>query len=150
MILQAGAFIKSTPALNNTEFEKGIIFLTEYNEKGAVGFILYKPFQRQLNDLEEFKHSPDFPLYIGGPVDKEHLFFLHRRPDLITGGAKIDDVFYGGDFKQAVAAINDGLVTTADIKLFIGYCGWDAGELEAEMEEGSWVIDENRENVFML
>ncbi|HRF18552.1 MAG TPA: YqgE/AlgH family protein, partial [Chitinophagaceae bacterium] len=66
---QTGMLLKATAALNDTNFENAVILITEYNEKGAVGFVVNKLFSRQLNELEEFKHSPAFPLYEGGPVD---------------------------------------------------------------------------------
>jgi len=106
-----------------------------------MGFIINKIFERPLNALTEFAGSPAFPLYTGGPVDNEHLFFLHRRNDLIPGGTLLDnEVYLGGDFKQAIAYINDKTLGQAGIKIFIGYCGWDRGELEAEIEEGSWLL----------
>ena len=141
MYLHPGLFIKSTEALNGTVFEKATIFITEYNVYGAMGFVINKTFGRSLHELEEFKHSPYFPLYNGGPVDGEHLFFVHQRPDLIEAGTAIGNgVYVGGNFSQAVTAINNGSLTTNDIKIFVGYCGWDAGELEAEIVEGSWVL----------
>lgn len=150
MQLQAGIFLKSTDALNDTVFSQVTIFITEYNAKGALGFVLNKPFGRSLNELEEFKDSPYFPLYEGGPVDQAHLFFVHRRPDLIEEGTLVGNgLYYGGNFQQAVAAINDNNLTANDIKIFVGYCGWDAGELEAEIEEGSWeIIDVNHQMIF--
>ncbi len=51
-----------------------------------MGFVVNKKYQRALNELEEFKHIRSFPLYNGGPVDQEHLFFIHKRPDLIGEG----------------------------------------------------------------
>jgi putative transcriptional regulator len=103
--------------------------------------VVNKPFNRNLNDLVEFNSSPRFSLFNGGPVDQEHLYFLHRRPDLIPGGTAIDNrIFMGGDFKKAVAAINNHTLSKNDIMIFVGYCGWDAGELEAEINEGSWTI----------
>jgi len=80
-------------------------------------------------------------LYEGGPVEVEHLFFLHCRPDLIEGGTPVfDSVYLGGNFKQAVQCINDKLIATNDIKLFVGYSGWDGGQLEAEIAEGGWLV----------
>jgi putative transcriptional regulator len=46
----------------------------------------------------------------------------------------------GGNMEQVIEAINNASATQAEIQLFIGYCGWDAGELEAEIEDGSWVL----------
>lgn len=150
MNLHAGIFLKSTEALKDTTFSQVSIFLTESNANGAVGYVFNRPFGRSLNDLEEFKNSPDFPLYEGGPVDKEHLFFLHRRPDIIDGGVPVGNgVYNGGDFKKVVDGISERRLTANDIKIFVGYCGWDAGELEAEIAEGSWVAaEETTERLF--
>jgi putative transcriptional regulator len=43
--------------------------------------------------------------------------------------------------EEVIEAINNKGVNEQEIQLFIGYCGWDEGELEAEVEEGSWVIE---------
>ena len=151
MKLKQGLFIHSTPMLNDTIFEQSVILITEYNEKGALGFIINKSFGRMLNELEEFMHSMPFPIYTGGPVDQVHLYFVHQRPDLIADGKLIAEGMYlGGNFQQALEAINNRTLTTADVKIFIGYCGWDGTELEAEIEEGSWTVEEGmNEEVFM-
>ena len=139
--MNAGIFIKSTPLLEGTIFENTLLFITELNANGAMGFVINKKFPRELTALEEFKHGKPFPLYEGGPVDQEHLFFIHQRPDLISEGILIDSgVYLGGDFQAAVRQINNGTLTGKDIKIFIGYCGWDFQELEAEIKEGSWQV----------
>jgi putative transcriptional regulator len=77
----------------------------------------------------------------GGPVDRDHLFVLHKRPDLIEGGEQVANGFYlGGSMKQVIEAINTKSINEEEIQLYIGYCGWDLGELDAELEEGSWTI----------
>jgi putative transcriptional regulator len=139
--MHAGLFIQSTSQLDNDFFEKAVVFITGYNDSGATGFVINRPFGKNLDDLEEFKHSVAFPLNDGGPVDREHLYFIHRRPDLVTGGTFVKgNLYMGGDFAAAVKCLNNKTLTAQDIKLFIGYCGWDKGELEAEIEEGSWVV----------
>lgn len=144
MQLQAGIFLKSTAALQQTIFEDAIIFVAELNKKGAMGFIVNKPFGKKLDDLQEFKHSASVALWKGGPVDQEHLFFIHRQPELIPNGTIIANGNYlGGDFNEAVKRINNKSIHMQDIKIFVGYCGWDANELEAEIEEGSWHIYED-------
>jgi putative transcriptional regulator len=139
--LQAGIYIKSTAALIGSFFENTIILIVQHNEEGSIGFVTNKSFEKSLHELIEFNHSKPFPLMDGGPVDREHLFVLHKRPDLIDGGEQISNVLYlGGNMDQVIEAINNGGANQQDIQLFIGYCGWDVGELEAEVEEGSWVI----------
>ena len=93
--------------------------------------------------MEEFKLSPPFPLHDGGPVDREHLYFIHRCDPLIPNGSLIsDNIFFGGDFSQAVSEINNGNLNSSHIKIFVGYCGWDSNELESEILEGSWNLAE--------
>lgn len=139
--MQNGTILHSTSLLNDSIFEDVTILITERNEKGAMGFVINKLFDRKLNELEEFKHGTPFPLHDGGPVDREHLFFIHQRPDLIEGGTLVsNNIYFGGDFKTAVKLINYRTISEKDIKIFIGYCGWDANELEEEIAEGSWEV----------
>jgi putative transcriptional regulator len=137
--LKAGIYIKSTAALNGSFFEHTTILIVEHNEAGSLGFVTDKPFEKSLHELIEFKHSKPFPLMDGGPVDRDHLFVLHKRPDLIEGGKEIPNGFYfGGNMEQVIEAINTKAAGEHEIHVFIGYCGWDEGELKAELEEGSW------------
>jgi len=139
--LKAGLYIKSNADLNDSFFEHTTILIVEHDEAGSVGFVTNKPFGKSLHELIEFNHSKPFPLMDGGPVDRDHLFVLHKRPDLIDGGEQIPNGLYlGGNMEQVIQAINTGNANPQEIQLFIGYCGWDEGELEAEVEEGSWII----------
>lgn len=141
MNLQAGSVIISTVLLNDTCFEKVAVVITEHNEKGTIGYVFNQPFPRSFNELEEFKHSIPVPLYAGGPVQTDKLYFMHCRPDLINGGDVVaGDVYMNGDFKKAVQLLNNGTISIHEVRLFIGYCGWDEKELEAEIEEGSWQL----------
>lgn len=139
--LKAGFYFKSTAALIGSFFEHTTILLVKHNEEGSIGFVTNKPFEKDLHDLIEFNHSKPFPLMDGGPVDRDNIFVLHKRPDLIDGGEQIsNDLYLGGNMEQVIGAINTSAANQQEIQLFIGYCGWDVGELEAEVEEGSWLI----------
>ncbi|MFT3748464.1 MAG: YqgE/AlgH family protein [Agriterribacter sp.] len=141
MNISAGTILISSSTMDDENFRESIVFIAEHNDKGALGFAVNKIFDRSLNELVEFSKSPAFPLYTGGPVDKEHLYFIHRRSDLITAGTLVvNNIYLGGDFKQVIEHINNKTLSAADIKIFIGYCGWDADELEKEIEEGSWIM----------
>lgn len=138
---KAGFYIKSTAALIGSFFENATILIVKHNEDGSIGFVINKSFDKSLDHLIEFKHAKPFPLMDGGPVDRDHLFVLHKRPDLINGGEQISNGFYlGGDMKQVIEAINTISAAQHEIQIFIGYCGWDLGELEEEIKEGSWTL----------
>ena len=137
--LKAGIDIKSTTSLSGSFFEHTTILIVEHDEAGTTGFVTNKTFGKSLHELIEFNHVKPFPLMDGGPVDRDHLFVLHKRPDLIDGGKQIPNGLYlGGNMEQVIQAINTGGTNAQEIQLFIGYCGWDEGELEAELKEGSW------------
>ena len=139
--LKAGIYIKSTAMLNGSFFEHTTILIVEHNEAGSIGFVSNKSFGKSLHELIEFNHSKPFLLMDGGPVDRDHLFVLHKRPDIIDGGKEIPNgLYFGGNMEQVVDAINTKAAGKEEIQIFIGYCGWDAGELEAELEEGSWIM----------
>ena len=138
--LKAGSILISAPSLDDPYFDKVVIYITEHNEKGALGFVMNQLFERKFNELTEFRTSKPFPLYEGGPVEREKLYFIHRIPGSIAEGTPVaDGVYYGGNFKQAVQYINTANDAERTIRLFIGYSGWGAHELEAEIEEGSWL-----------
>jgi len=139
--LKAGIQIKSTASLIGSFFEHTIILIVEHDEAGTIGFVTNKPLEKSLHELIEFNHAKPFPLMDGGPVDRDHLFVLHKRPDLVDGGKQIPNGLYlGGNMDQVIQAINTVGANPQEIQLFIGYCGWDKGELEAELEEGSWSL----------
>ena len=139
--LKVGVYIKSTDDLIGSLFEHTTILVVEHNETGCLGFVTNKPFEKSLHELIEFSHANPFPLMDGGPVDRDHLFVLHKRPDLIDGGEQVTNGLYlGGNMEQVIEAINSGASNNQEIQIFVGYCGWDAGELEAEVKEGSWTL----------
>ena len=139
--LKAGIYIKSTAELDGSFFEHTTILLVKHNEEGSLGFVTNRSFGKSLHELVEFNHSKPFPLMDGGPVDRDHLFVLHNRPDLIEGGELISNGFYlGGNMEQVIEAINIRGANQEEIQVFIGYCGWNLGELEAEVKEGSWTF----------
>ena len=140
MLIKSGMYIKSTSALVGSFFENTTILIVEHNEEGSTGLVINRPFEKSLNDLIEFNHCKPFPLMDGGPVDRDHIYVLHKRPDLIDGGKQVSNGFYlGGNMDQVIEAINTNAANNKEIQLYIGYCGWDPGELEAEVEEGSWI-----------
>ena len=119
--LKAGLYIKSTAVLNGSFFEHTTILIVEHNEEGTIGFVTNKLFGKSLHELIEFNHSKPFPLMDGGPVDRDHLFVLHKRPDLIDGGKPIPNgLYFGGNMEQVIEAIDNRAANQQEIQVFIG------------------------------
>ena len=98
--------------------------------------------------IPEFNY--DFPIYNGGPVEKENLYFIHKVPLLIENSVKINDkLFWGGDFNSLVKLINDKKLKSCEIKFFLGYSGWDEDQLKNELKNNSWIIAKS-ENIETL
>jgi putative transcriptional regulator len=141
MELAAGQIIISTQLLDDTNFEKVVILITAHNNDGTLGYIINQPFHRKFNELEAFKYAFPLPLFTGGPVATDMLFCVHRCGNIIKDSVLVsDDIYIEGDFQQLVQLVNNNTIEPNDVRLFLGYCGWDAGELEAEIEEGSWQL----------
>lgn len=129
--------------LNDQEFNRSVILITEHNETGTVGFILNKPSEYIINDLVPELDS-NHPVFIGGPVSEGNLYFVHRVPDLIPDSINIEgNIFWGGSFEAVQKLLNNQQITTQDIRFFLGYSGWTENQLFDELKQSSWLVKEN-------
>jgi putative transcriptional regulator len=142
-MLQPGQYIFASPLLHGDYFEGARIYLVKHDPVESIGFIINRPSGRHLNELQEFNYVAAVPLWEGGPVGQDHLYLVHQRPDLINGGTRVDAGWYwGGSMDELVQAISAQIIEETQFKLFLGYCGWDAGELDQEYKEGCWLQQE--------
>lgn len=140
----------SEPYLADPNFERTIILLCEHNEEGSFGFILNKPSIARIGDVLEDLKAIDAPVYIGGPVQQDTLHFIHQCADL-EGATEISPgVFWGGNFENLLVHLDIQKVSADDVKFFLGYSGWSAGQLEEELKADSWIVSNNitRELIF--
>jgi putative transcriptional regulator len=138
---QQGNILIAEPFLAGSYFNRSIIILASYTEKGAVGFILNKKVDFPVEDL--FVDFPDFDseIHIGGPVGTDSIYFIHSLGDLIPGSSHIkENLYWGGDFDVLKLHIKLGLVDPHQVRFFLGYSGWEAGQLEEEINENSWLV----------
>jgi len=136
-----GHLLISEPFMMDPNFKRSVIILTEYSEAGAVGFVLNHQSEFMLGDaLPEVSYS-EMPVYTGGPVGVNTLHFIHHCPDKIPDGIEISDgVFWGGDFETVKNLISNYQLNENEIRFFKGYSGWDAGQLEQELRENTWIV----------
>ncbi len=137
--------------LGDVSFTRSVILLAEHTEEGSVGFILNKPLDLSLSDLIEGIEDCEMPIYNGGPVEQENLYFIHTVPDLIEDSQEISSgIFWGGNFERAVDLIINKKISCDKIKFFLGYSGWGSQQLDEEIIQHSWVIIKNEKENELL
>lgn len=143
-IIKKGIIITSRPSLSLDIFNRSVILIVEHSDNGSIGFILNKPTHIPVNIFTSQLESPQI-VYEGGPVEKENIFYLHRRPDLIENSIYVkDDIYWGGEYNDVIYAIKNSLFKEDDIKFYLGYSGWSTSQLEDELiNSNAWDIIEN-------
>lgn len=144
--MKIGKLLYAEPTLNNDiNFNRSVVLLVEENKLGTVGFILNKKTIYSTIDLVP-ELNQNFIIYNGGPVEKDNLYFIHNIPELINNSIKITDTLYwGGDFSSVVRLINEKKIDKSQIKFFLGYSGWNSNQLNEEIEEKAWIIENANE-----
>lgn len=139
---EKGRILIAEPFLKGYYFSRSIILLTEYNEQGSMGLVLNKPLDLTLDKLVKDVPVNEFPIWCGGPVGNEKLFYLHNSPG-IPGSISVNKgLFFGGDFAVIRSMIQNQSLTESDIRFFLGYSGWLPGQLKQEIDEDSWLVSQ--------
>ena len=141
-----GKVLIATPDLLTDDiFSQSVIYMVDQHDEGSVGFILNKPFTARLKDVTFLPY--EMPLYKGGPVAPDRLYFIHTLPALIPGAVPITGPFYwGGDLQSLLEQGIPEDELKGRIKFFSGYSGWSPGQLEKEIEEGAWLVSGKKIN----
>ena len=137
--MNQGKLIVSTPSiLGDFNFRRSVILLASHKTSGSIGFILNKKLNYKLNDIVE-DINIKFPLFYGGPVEQDNLFYLHRLGNVIPDSIEINSsLSWNGDFKFVTKLINENKLKVNDIRFFLGCSSWSNGQLEKELDEKSW------------
>jgi putative transcriptional regulator len=132
-----GSLLVAHPSMTDPNFRRSVLFISTHDPNdGALGVIINRPLDKQVVDL--VSETPpaglgDVPVFLGGPVGKNHLMFAAvewREGE----GLKIN---HNVGLEEATSrADND----PASIRAFVGYSGWGAGQLEAEMKQRAWLL----------
>jgi putative transcriptional regulator len=136
-----GRVLVAEPFLPGDYFSRSTVLLVQCSDDGDVGFILNKPTDLEVKQL--FKGFPDFDAnaYLGGPVSNDKLFFLHTLGEKISDSLPVSgNLYWSGNFENLVSLIRAGLVEEEEVRFFLGYSGWSAGQLDAEIADHSWVV----------
>ena len=140
---EKGRLLISEPYLPDPNFERTIILLCENNEEGSFGFVLNKPSLANVSEVMDDIKEYDTPALVGGPVQQDTLHYIHRYPSLEDSVEITKGVFWGGNFEKLLFLLETKQMEHKDIKFFLGYSGWTAGQLEEELEQDSWIVSDH-------
>jgi putative transcriptional regulator len=142
--VEAGTLLAAFPDMLDPNFMHTVVLICQHSEQGAYGVVTNKSTQFTVKDL-----LPDhprlgrlrFPVFLGGPVDHTTLQFVHVVPEAIPGGVSIDGkLWLGGELDALGEYLAKHARTAArKVRLFLGYSGWGAGQLDGELGTGSWL-----------
>ena len=142
----AGQLLVATPLVQDSCFSHSVIYLCSHNDEGAMGMMVNYPVENvEMKDiLDQLEIDSqiklrEFPIHFGGPVEANRGFVVHTA-----------------DYTSRESLIeSNGIVVTANVSilqelaqgkgpdqgmLVLGYAGWSAGQLESEIESGSWIV----------
>ncbi|WP_322970109.1 YqgE/AlgH family protein [Faecalibacter sp. LW9] len=148
--IKKGAILVARPSLNIDIFNRSVILITETHENGTVGFIINRSLEVPMRLLAKDLPIEDM-VYEGGLVDKENIYYIHQRPDLIRNSLPIaKNLFWSGNFEDVERHIKSGEITSKEIKFFLGYTGWAMNQLETEIEKyNEWdILPEHSIDIF--
>lgn len=141
-----GRVLISEPLLEGFFFSRSVLLLASHNDEGAFGLVLNKKTDYKLNEITDTFGDLEADVYIGGPIETEKLFVLHKRGDLIKNSEEIiDGVFWGGNMEQISTYIKSGIIKQDEVRFYLGYSGWSPNQLDEELERYSWVVSKTTE-----
>lgn len=142
-IPRPGSLLVAEPFLRERYFHHAVICLVDYEPRGsAMGIVLNSRTSYSLQDLlPAVKTARPIPIYCGGPMSCDRLYFMHTLGDLIPGSRKIcNGLWIGGEFDTMLSIVNDGYLLDGHIRFFLGYSGWDAEQLDGELLKSVWAV----------
>ena len=141
----APGFLIAMPQLGDHNFHRSVVLMVDHSPNGALGLVLTRPSTVTLKDLSEGQQlevSPERrlePVFVGGPVEPQRGFVLHDRADI----EEKHELGPGLFLSVTLDALRPLLLESGHrLRFCLGYAGWGAGQLEAEMAQGSWLFAE--------
>jgi putative transcriptional regulator len=135
-----GKLLIASPALVDPNFARAVVLITEHNDEGAMGVVLNRPSETAVEDVasELSELVVDEPVFIGGPVQPQALVVLAEFNDPEAAAwivaADVGFVSAETEYGDLAQAIRRG-------RVYAGYSGWGAGQLEGELAEDAWIVE---------
>lgn len=152
--LSKGKFLVAGRHLLDSRFQQTVILLLHYGQSGAMGVIINRPTELSVADAiadnPAFKKTRD-PVFFGGPVEGDRMLLLVRSPERPEDSEPILSTVYVSASMVVLTRIVDNPKAGERFRLYAGYAGWAAGQLEMELRRGDWhVVEADARTIFEL
>ncbi|SVA48979.1 uncharacterized protein METZ01_LOCUS101833 [marine metagenome] len=149
-----GSLLIANPVLPDPNFSRTVILLCNHNDQGSFGLVINRSTQLKAPDLFssiDILKSYNAKIYIGGPVSQSMVFYLYRSSRNVIDLDEIcSGVYLGSNLETLESLYLDIKNPEENIRFYLGYSGWSGGQLDGEMEQNSWLVqDANEELVFL-
>jgi putative transcriptional regulator len=141
----AGHLLVAANHLRDPNFYRAVVVLLEHNDEGAMGLVINRPSSIAV-DAALSEHVKDAecgsPIFVGGPVENSALFILHSSSEAgVRDQEIVPGVFLTGsqDSFQSVVEESSSEKGNGVFRVYCGYAGWGAEQLEAEVRRGDWM-----------
>lgn len=135
-----GKILISTPDVSGDIFSRSVVLMVDHNENGAFGLILNKKNREMSQKMHNIFGLP-VEVYEGGPVENDKIFFIVKGEPVSESYDEINPGFFlTEDVEKVVAAIIEGKLNMNSLKIFSGYSGWAAQQLEGEIHQKMWTV----------
>jgi putative transcriptional regulator len=135
-----GQLLLDSGQLRGSFFQRTVVLICQHDAEGAFGLVLNRTTGSNVGEMI-VADLPDtlksFPLYLGGPVQPSALSFLHS--DAFLADANVMPNLSLGHSLDSLVELGDSFSATRKIRMFAGYSGWSAGQLEDEMKRKAWL-----------
>lgn len=135
-----GQLILDNGKLYGSFFHRTVILICQHDAEGAFGLVLNRATENKVGDAL-VANLPDTlkeeALFLGGPVQPQALSYLHSA-DFLPEANVMNNLSLGHSLDSLVE-IGEALASTQQLKIFAGYSGWSAGQLEDEMKRNTWM-----------
>ncbi len=142
-----GMLLIATPSLSDPNFDRTVVLLLQHTDDGALGLVLTRPSDFVLGDaIEPWRHliAPPEVAFAGGPVSPMAVIALGEYDgvaDLDHPSPAVGDGSFWVRPGLATVDLGEGpTATLVRIRVFSGYAGWGGGQLENEIESGTWLV----------
>ncbi len=135
----AGTILVANPGLEDDNFRRSVVLLSLHSaDQGAMGLVLNRPLGKKLGELRppaECGELSEIPVFVGGPVEPDKLLLFAWRWDESKSTVNL---FFAISVEKARHLIEHS--PGIEIRGFLGYSGWSAGQLEGELVQDAWYI----------